>query len=481
MKMKTKFSENKKQLKITIMKTKIGILVLALCTTFFNLQAQRRVVTTARATSYDISDNLDLDAVASIFGESENLEDFEYKLNDPENRISNLDLNQDGYIDYLRVVENSSNRNSLVVIQAVLDNDVYQDVATIEIEKVQNGNPRVQIVGDSYIYGSDYIIEPVYVRSPIIFSFFWGQHYTPYSSPYYWNYYPSWYSYYRPYPTFRYQRDIYVHINSYNTYNHAHDRNIHFSGENYNRIRRNDYASQHPDRSFGSRNEGIRNRQELNERRPDYSGNRQRGNDIQRSNERQVQDNKKSASGRNEGQRTVNENRRPTYNGQSGTNQTRTRENSNTETNRKSSDSYNKAVQNNSVNRNEAPRNVNENRRPTYDGQSGTNQTQTREIRNVDNNRKRSDSSNGSLQNNSGGRNESTFGRPATRNQSVSTPQRSENRVESAQRNSAQREKSGSVSGQRSSNNEVKQNPQSAARSESTNNGGNNENGNRRR
>jgi len=142
------------------MKTKIGILVLALCTSFFTVQAQRRVVTTTRATSYDISDNLDLDAVASIFGDSENLEDFERTLNDPDNRISNLDLNQDGYIDYLRVLENSSDRNSLIVIQAVLDEDVYQDVATIEIEKTSNNNHRIQIVGDAYIYGSNYIIEP---------------------------------------------------------------------------------------------------------------------------------------------------------------------------------------------------------------------------------------------------------------------------------------------------------------------------------
>jgi hypothetical protein len=478
--MKTNFSENRKQLKITIMKTKIGILVLALCTTFFNLQAQR-MVTTARATSYDISDNLDLDAVASIFGDSENLEDFEYRLNDPDNRISNLDLNEDGYIDYLRVVENSSDRNSLVVIQAVLDEDVYQDVATIEIEKVQNGNLRVQIVGDSYIYGSDYIIEPVFVRTPIIFSFFWGQHYRPYSSPYYWNYYPSWYSYYRPYPTFRYQRDVYVHINSYNTYNRVYDRNIQFSGDNYNRIRRSDYASRYPDRAFVNRHEGLRNKQELNERRPNNSINRQRDNDIQRSNDRQYQGNRKSASGRNEGQGNVNENRRPTYNGQSGSNQTRTRENTNVNNNRKRSDYSNRSVQNNSSNRNEGQRNVNENRRPTYNGQSGSNQTRTRENSNVDTNRKRSDFSNGSVQNNSGNRNESTFGRPATRNQSVSTPQRSANRVESAQRNSAPREKSGSVSGQRRSNNEVKQNPQSAARSESTNNEGNNENRNRRR
>ena len=108
------------------MKTKIGIFVLVLCTSFFTLDAQRRVTTTARATSNDISDNLDLEAVASIFGDSENLEDFERRLNDPNTRISNLDLNQDGYIDYLRVLENSSDRNSAVIIQAVLDQDVYQ-------------------------------------------------------------------------------------------------------------------------------------------------------------------------------------------------------------------------------------------------------------------------------------------------------------------------------------------------------------------
>src|SRR5512133_1462568 len=102
------------------MKTKIGILVLVLFTSFFSTKAQQRVRTTTRATNIDISDNLDLDAVSSIFADSKNLEDFEFRLNDPENRISNLDLNQDGYVDYLRVIETATDNNSLVVIQAVL-------------------------------------------------------------------------------------------------------------------------------------------------------------------------------------------------------------------------------------------------------------------------------------------------------------------------------------------------------------------------
>ncbi len=296
------------------MKTKVGILILTLCTMFFSSSAQR-VVTTTRAVGYDISDNLDLDAVASIFGESANLADFEHRLNNPDNHISNLDLNQDGYIDYLRVLENSSERNSLVIIQAILDDNVFQDVATIEIERVPNGNHRVQIVGDEYLYGPDYIIEPVFVRTPLIFSFFWGSFYEPWHSPYYWGYYPSWYRYYRPYPTFRYHRHINVYINWDNAYHRSHDRTIHFSRDFYIQNRRNDYANQHPDRSFERRHEGFRNKQELHERRSTDFGNYRRNAEYQRPASRQVQENRSINSGRNEEQRNVYQNRRSTYGG----------------------------------------------------------------------------------------------------------------------------------------------------------------------
>jgi hypothetical protein len=82
----------------------------------------------------EISDNLDLRA-ADIFGDSRNLREFERQLNDPELQISNLDLNNDNEVDYLRVIETVDNRTHVVIIQSVLDREVYQDVATIEIEK----------------------------------------------------------------------------------------------------------------------------------------------------------------------------------------------------------------------------------------------------------------------------------------------------------------------------------------------------------
>ena len=399
------------------MKTKIGILVLALSTSFFSVQAQRRVVTTARATSYDISDNLDLDAVASIFGDSENLEDFERRLNDPDSRISNLDLNQDGYIDYLRVLENSSDRNSLVVVQAVLDKDVYQDVATIEIERLSNNNHRIQIVGDSYIYGSNYIIEPVFVRTPIIFSFFWGPRYSPWQSPYYWNYYPRWYSYYRPYSPFKYHKHIHVHINRYNTYNRVNDRHIHFSGDNYNHIRRNDYATRYPDRAFNNRHQGVSNRNELIERRPSNTVNRQRNNDVKRAYNSEYQNKSNSNSGRTERQREVNQNRRPT-NVQPGSNQNRTRENSNVDSNRNRSYSKSSSELKKADSRNDRP------------------------------NQQRS----------------------VYREKSTSSPDRSTNRVESTKRNSVSSSKSDNGSSRNRASTNVRSTPKSEKKSASTTN-----------
>lgn len=258
-------------IKKTNMKTKIVILVLALCTSYFNMQAQQRVRTTTRATSYDISDNLDLDAVSSIFADSKNLEEFENNLNDPDNHISNLDLNQDGYVDYLRVVETTNDRNSLVVVQAVLDKDVYQDVATIEIERESTGIHRIQVVGDPWIYGPNYIIEPVFVRTPLIFSFFWGPRYVVWNSPYYWGYYPRWFYHYKPYPTYRYYRHVNVYVDRRITFNRVNERHFHINDNNFNVIRRRDFADRHPDRSFENRHRESSNPGRQIQRQPSRS------------------------------------------------------------------------------------------------------------------------------------------------------------------------------------------------------------------
>jgi len=260
------------------MKTKI--LTLALFAFLFANETQAQDVTTVNAKNSDISDNLDLRAVASIFGDSENLEDFERRLNDPKNQISNLDLNNDRQVDYLRVIESVERNTHLIILQAVLERDVFQDVATIEVERGSNNNVQVQVVGDVYMYGSNYIYEPVYVTRPVIFGVFWGASYRPYYSPYYWNYYPGYYYGWAPYPVYRYRNNVHVHIHEYNTYNYVNVRRSDRAVAMHSTRRANGYERQHPNESFTRRNNNVTNRYELDRTR-NTGGTR---NDTTRSN-----------------------------------------------------------------------------------------------------------------------------------------------------------------------------------------------------
>ena len=246
------------------MKTKI-LLSSLMSFIFASSFAQDR--TTVSATNSEISDNLDLRAVASIFGDSKDLEDFERRLNDPKNQISNLDLNNDNQVDYLRVIESVEGRTHLIVLQSVLGKDTYQDVATVEVEKDANNKIQVQVVGDVYMYGNNYIYEPVYVSTPIIYNYFWTPYYRPYCSTWYWNYYPSYYTYWSPFPIFRYRNNIGLYINFNNHYNYVNYRRCQVAYNNYYGRRANYYEREYPNRSFSNRNSGYSNRYELDKTR----------------------------------------------------------------------------------------------------------------------------------------------------------------------------------------------------------------------
>lgn len=210
---------------------------------------------TVTATSSDISENLDLKTVATLFGQAKDLEQFEALLNNPDSAFSNLDLNGDGEVDYLRVIETADDNRHLVVIQAVLAKDIYQDVASIFVEKDANNQVTVQVIGDEYIYGADYIIEPVYIYQPVIYDWFWGPSWVCWHSPYYWGYWPGWWRPYYCIDPFLYWDHCYWHhyhhpICSYRTGHHHH----HHYRLMHDRVRRNDLAHRHPDRSFATRN-----------------------------------------------------------------------------------------------------------------------------------------------------------------------------------------------------------------------------------
>ncbi|MDD3078716.1 MAG: hypothetical protein PHH37_06395 [Paludibacter sp.] len=244
------------------MRARLASLLAAL---FIVITAQLSAQTTytVQAVNDDISYSLDLKAVASIFGESSDLEDFERRLNDYDNQISNLDLNGDGEIDYLRVVETSDNNTHLIVIQAVLDVDVYQDVATIVVDRDEYSRTTVRVVGDPYIYGANYIIQPYYYSTPLFVRWFWSHNYTRWYSPYYWGHYPVYYRYRRPVSINIYMTNINTHINYRNRYRHnSYYRNDHVTNL-YKSVGRSDYATRHPERTFSSRNSNMTSRREL--------------------------------------------------------------------------------------------------------------------------------------------------------------------------------------------------------------------------
>ncbi|WP_304235451.1 hypothetical protein [Jiulongibacter sediminis] len=228
-------------------------------------QTQRTVV--VEPSSYDISDNLDLKAVGDLFGRSRDLREFERKLNDPENRISNLDLNGDGFVDYLRVMESTQGYTHVVTIQAAIGQDLFQDVATIDVDRDTNQRAYVQIIGHPYFYGPGYIIQPSYYYTPLFYNTFWSSGYMIWRSPYYYNYYPSYFSPWRPITINNYITHIHQYRDNRMNYIIAEQRRSSTASQLQNNIQRNDYASKNPQQSFTQRNQDVRNKAEMVERR----------------------------------------------------------------------------------------------------------------------------------------------------------------------------------------------------------------------
>ena len=186
------------------MKTKLFFLTLIGTCIITPIQAQN--YTQINAMNSKISADLDLSTVATLFGEAKNLEDFEMRLNDPELEVSNLDLNNDNRVDYLRVVESIENNSHLVLIQAVVDREIYQDVATINVEKNNYNSINIQIIGNRNLYGTSLIYKPVYYRTPILLSLFWNSNYRAYYSNWKWNYYPKHYYSWQPHNHTKYRQ-----------------------------------------------------------------------------------------------------------------------------------------------------------------------------------------------------------------------------------------------------------------------------------
>ena len=214
-------------------------------------------VTTVTVTNYnsDPCFSLDLNAVAAAFAESRSVREFEELLNSSRYMINNLDLNHDGWIDYLRVIETYRGYYHTMLIQACLGYGVFQDVATLIAERRSNAL-YVEVVGDRYLYGYNYIVRPVFVKRPPLWDVFGRSAYAAWSSPYYYDYYPSYYT--RPKPVYlnHYQAYVNTYMTNHHYCHHCDYPTVVFYSDYTTMTRsnsRNDYATQHPNDSFEQR------------------------------------------------------------------------------------------------------------------------------------------------------------------------------------------------------------------------------------
>jgi hypothetical protein len=106
-------------------------------------------------------DNLNLYAVMKLFKDSKTLDDFERSLNTQKGLINNLDLDGNNSVDYIRVTDKVSRNIHTITLDVIVNEHEDQDVAVFFLEKRENGQLLIQLVGDEDLYGKDFIIEPV--------------------------------------------------------------------------------------------------------------------------------------------------------------------------------------------------------------------------------------------------------------------------------------------------------------------------------
>lgn len=137
------------------------------------------------------SDGLDLQSVLELSKSVDGPKELEEKLNSPDG-INNLDLDEDGYIDYIYVTEYGDDNHKGFSLTIGVDND-EQEIATLEFVNSDN-EVDIEAKGNEQIYGHNhYYHSRVTLGDILLFNYLFSPH-RYWVSPYY--------GYYR-YPTYR--------------------------------------------------------------------------------------------------------------------------------------------------------------------------------------------------------------------------------------------------------------------------------------
>jgi hypothetical protein len=143
----------------------------------------------------------DVNKLAELVKTSTDPQTLEKGINNPSNKINNLDLDKDGNIDYLKVVEGDQNR--LDVIDNVNNTDSVT-VARIKIDPNANNNTAdLSVRGNpDYVGYNNYYHSSFGFTDFLLLSYLMRPH-SYYMPMYHYGYYPSYYTRTRTVSTFR--------------------------------------------------------------------------------------------------------------------------------------------------------------------------------------------------------------------------------------------------------------------------------------
>lgn len=135
----------------------------------------------------------DLTLAADLAKTSKDAADFEKKLNSADSKVSNLDLNDDGKVDFIKVSEYGSGDNRGFSLTVEIKPNEIQEIATIQFTKTGN-SVDMDVRGNSSLYGDNHHYHSRFGITDGLLTYWIFSNRNRYSSPYRYGNYPSYYN-----------------------------------------------------------------------------------------------------------------------------------------------------------------------------------------------------------------------------------------------------------------------------------------------
>ena len=155
----------------------------------------------------NLGQGLDLQMLGEMVKSSTSAQDVEDKLNS-NGSINNLDLDNDGNVDYVKVTEYGSGSSRGLSFTVDLAGGQTQEIATIQIDNASNNYANMNIQGNQNLYGnSGYYTSRYSVGDILLMHYLFAPH-RYYVSPYRYGYYPRAYHPYHSVPMHSYRSRV---------------------------------------------------------------------------------------------------------------------------------------------------------------------------------------------------------------------------------------------------------------------------------